>query len=302
MNGYALLDFGDGRRLERFGRRVFDRPCPSADSVRKKAPETWRLADFRFEEDEIRRDQSRGRWSPEMTESLEVDFGPVAARSLKLSLRGTPFGHLGVFPEQRANWARIASCLDERRRRHAGPLKVLNLFAYTGASSLAAVGPDVEVVHVDSSKSVVERARRNAALNGLERGIRYIVEDARKFVARELKRGNRYDAVILDPPSYGHGLKGEPWKLAEDLPGLLTGTLSLLGERPVFFLLTAHTPRFDADRLHRMALETGIPFPLSGEPISMSIRSEAGERLPCGCGVFFVAQETGASQRTLSNG
>ncbi|MDR3182330.1 MAG: class I SAM-dependent methyltransferase [Planctomycetaceae bacterium] len=215
---YGLLDFGGGRRLERFGTHVFDRVCPAA-SEEKQLPDIWNQADARYD----------GTWSkypPPQT----VSFG-----IMQLEVRCTPFGHLGVFPEQMSNWQQLAA---ERKEN----LRILNLFAYTGGSSIAAAksNPNAEVVHVDAARGIVEWAKHNAALNGIH-SIRFITEDARKFVQRELKRGRRYDAVILDPPSYGHGVKGEPWKIVSDLPFLLADIALLLSDEPAYILLTAHT-------------------------------------------------------------
>ncbi|MDA1051669.1 MAG: class I SAM-dependent methyltransferase [Planctomycetota bacterium] len=162
---------------------------------------------------------------------------------LVFELQPTPFGHVGVFPEQAANWDWIA----KQVARESRPLRVLNLFAYTGGSTLAAAAAGAEVVHVDSAKNTVAWARRNAELSGLsEKPIRWIAEDAKKFAARELRRGNRYDAVILDPPSYGHGAKGETWKITRDLHPLLTTCAKLTEGHRAFMLLTCHSPGFES--------------------------------------------------------
>lgn len=294
---YELLDFGDGRRLERFGKLVFDRICPAAENVSKTSPGLWKNVDFCFVPDlklrQAAKNSERGRWTPNSPEPFEVDFG-----SFRMELRGTPFGHLGVFPEQQKNWTRIIEQIRKTAANRSETIKVLNLFAYTGGSSLAAAvaAPNVEVVHVDSAKSVVDRARRNAELNEIgisnETGrIRFVVEDARKFAQRELKRGNRYDAIILDPPSYGHGVKGESWKLPDDLPDLLSGLVPILSDQSNFLLLTAHTPGFEAKELRNMLVAAGLPDDFCSESISMDIpvtktAGSANRRLPSGCGVF----------------
>lgn len=296
---YELLDFGDGRRLERFGKKIFDRICPTVDSVRKKNPAIWQNVDFRFVPDlklrQAAKNSKRGRWTPNTPEPFEVDFS-----MFRMELRGTPFGHLGIFPEQQTNWCRIIEQIQKTTNNRSESIKVLNLFAYTGGSSLAAAvtAPNVEVVHVDSAKSVVDWAKCNAELNAIgmsnEKGrIRFIVEDVRKFVQRELKRGNRYDAVILDPPSYGHGAKGESWKLSENLPDFLADLVALLSEQSVFFLLTAHTPGFGPEELRNILYDAGLPKNWRTEPISMDIAvaKTAGSTnrfLPSGCGVFSV--------------
>lgn len=289
MNGYALLDFGNGRRLERFGDAIVDRPCPAAERVRSDDPAGWSRADFRFESDRKSPDTGRGRWIPSVPGPIEIPFDFMPGRSLFMQIRGTPFGHLGVFPEQQANWHRIGKAIETAAKKRDGIIRVLNLFAYTGGSSIAAAlaGPNVEVAHVDSSKSAVARARSNAERNGISAGIRYVVEDVRKFAARELRRGKVYDAVILDPPTYGHGVKGETWKLADDLPELLELLAGLRSANPIFFLLTAHTPNVDAAGLRRLAHDAGLAGHFRAELLSPAIPSSSGRMLPSGSGLFL---------------
>ncbi|MBX3415048.1 MAG: class I SAM-dependent methyltransferase [Pirellulales bacterium] len=220
---YELLDFGDGRKLERFGGYVIDRPSPAAErTLRHAETRVWPSADARFE----RTTRDEGEWhvAREADSPWIVEHG-----DWRLELKRTEFGHVGVFPEQAENWDWLA-----RQVRSAGrPLKVLNLFAYTGASTLAAAAAGASVVHVDAARNTVAWASRNARQSGLaEAPIRWIVEDAARFVRREVRRGNHYDAVILDPPSYGHGPKGEPWKLGEHLLPLLRECAVLLGLQP----------------------------------------------------------------------
>ncbi len=236
---YQLLDFGAGRRLERFGDIVLDRPCPAADRSEPTDPDAWKRADARFEG----REQQQGRWSNRrpLPERWTVTCG-----GLHFELKRTDFGHLGLFPEQEANWDWIA----DRVRSTTGQLKVLNLFAYTGGSTMAAAAAGAEVVHVDAAKNTVAWARHNAELSGLAAAsVRWIVEDAVKFVRREVKRGNRYDAVVLDPPSYGRGPRGEVWRLSKCLPRLLALCAELTAPAAAFVLLTCHTPGYDAPAL-----------------------------------------------------
>jgi 23S rRNA (cytosine1962-C5)-methyltransferase len=320
MNDYQLLDFGGGRRLERFGPIVLDRPCPAAERIERADPDAWRQADARFEG----REAEKGVWTDrrELPERWTIQHG-----RLHFELKRTDFGHLGLFPEQVENWNWIAEqCLASPFGRGAGgeggigqqpvvngqdsesqnlrisksqnppsphplplsqrergePLKILNLFAYTGGSTLAAAAAGAEVVHVDAAKNIVAWARRNANLSGLSIAtIRWIVEDAMKFVHREIQRGNRYGAVILDPPSYGHGPRGEVWRLSKHLPRLLSLCSELTSGRPKFMLLTCHTPGYDAPALRQMMLES---FGGEGnmESGALRIRSAAGRELPCG--------------------
>ena len=235
---YQLLDFGNGRRLERFGPLVLDRPCPAAESIRPATPQLWPSADARFE----RLENESGRWilRGDLPQSWTITHG-----GMRLELKRTDFGHVGLFPEQAENWDWIVKQVRHEPSAGRGTLKILHLFAYTGASTLAAAAAGARVTHVDAARNIVAWARRNAELSALgEAPIRWIAEDAVKFAKREIRRGNRYDAVILDPPSYGHGTHGEVWRLAEDLPRLLALCAELTAGRPRFVLLTCHTPGF----------------------------------------------------------
>src|SRR5215469_2034541 len=211
---YQLVDFGRGRKLEQFGAYLLDRPSPAAEGQDRSDPQAWKLATARYD----RTAGEHGDWrpvaadAPPLPERWTARYGPIS-----LELKPTDFGHLGVFPEQAGNWDWIAGQIARAGRR----LKVLNLFGYTGASTLAAAAAGAEVVHVDAARNTVDWARRNAEQSGLAPApIRWIHEDAVTFVRRELKRNNGYDAVILDPPSYGHGAKAQTWKI-DQLPALL---------------------------------------------------------------------------------
>jgi 23S rRNA (cytosine1962-C5)-methyltransferase len=227
---YQLLDFGDGRKLERFAGVVLDRPCPAADRPRQDAG-LWQQADARF----LRKEEESGEWQQDgsLPETWMIQHAEVS-----MQLKPTPFGHVGLFAEQAANWDWIA----QRVKRAGRPLRVLDLFAYTGGSTLAAASAGAEVTHVDAAKNVVAWARQNAELSNLaDAPIRWIVEDALKFVEREVRRANTYDAVILDPPSYGRGPKGERWQLSQSLMPLLELCGKLTADHRAFLLLTCHT-------------------------------------------------------------
>lgn len=283
---YELLDCGDGRRLERFGPLCLDRPSPSAERFARADPRLWHAADARFE----RAEGQEGRW---------IDRYPLPGRwtvrheQVTLELKRTEVGHLGLFPEQAACWDWIAKQVTESQA-HGEQLRVLNLFAYTGGSTLAAAVVGAEVTHVDSARNVVAWARRNAELSGLAHApIRWIGEDAVKYVRRELKRGRQYDAVILDPPSYGHGPKGEVWRLEQDLPELLEMCGQLTAARRRFVLLTCHTPEFGPERLTGLldqALGQGTPAALTAE--ELTIPATTGRMLPSGVVVRWTARRT----------
>jgi 23S rRNA (cytosine1962-C5)-methyltransferase len=278
---YQLLDFGKGRKLERFGSLILDRPCPAAERLARADTAKWNRADGRFD----RADGKRGEWRS--SGNLPRQW-TIHHASITLELRPTEFGHLGVFPEQATNWDWIA----ERLENDGRPPEVLNLFAYTGGGTLATAASGARVVHVDSAKNTVARARRNAELSGMaDAPIRWITDDALKFVRRELRRGNGYDAVILDPPSYGHGARGEVWRLSKHLPLLLEMCGRLTAGRRRFILLTCHTPGFDAARLKEImadALDDSAAGTLSGG--ELSIAAATGRVLPSGVAVRWEAR------------
>lgn len=270
---YSLLDFGQGRKLERFGPYTLDRLAPAAEGVKCAQPELWESADARYE----RGTGERGVWRERI--SLPKTWTISHGRGM-FELKPNEFGHVGLFAEQAENWDWIARQVERANR----PLKVLNLFAYTGGSTLAAAMAGAEVTHVDAAKNVVAWARRNAELSGLTAApIRWIADDAPTFVARELRRGNLYDAVILDPPTYGHGRKGEAWRLETDLLSLLRACGELTAERRAFMLLSCHTPGYGPAELEACLAEAVFGHCRSGAKARpLAITSEDGRKLPSG--------------------
>lgn len=243
---YALLDSGGGRKLERYGRYTVVRPEPQC-FWQLRDPGAFDAADAVFDPQD---EDDDGRWR---FAGSPVDTFPLSWRDVRFTSRFTPFRHLAFFPEQAANW----EWLDHRLRTLRKP-KVLNLFGYTGVATLACAAAGAEVTHVDASKKSVAWARENAELSGLaDRPIRWIVEDARKYVAREVRRGSKYDGIILDPPKYGRGPTGEVWRLFEDLPGLVRDCAALLSDDADFLLLNAYAARISGLSLaHIMAEAT----------------------------------------------
>jgi 23S rRNA (cytosine1962-C5)-methyltransferase len=232
VDEYELLEVGDGRRLERFGSRIVLRPHPGADGQRGD-PRAWDRATLAFV-------PGRG-W----TGSDAAAPWPVSVEGLTVELRPTATGQLGLFPEQAANWAWLR---DMVAGVNPAPT-VLNLFGYTGVATLVAAAAGASVVHVDAARPAIAWARHNAALSGLaDRPIRWIVDDAATFAAREVRRGRRYDGIVLDPPSYGHGA-GHEWRIERDLDPLIADCARLIDHAEGFVLLTAHTPGFGPDRL-----------------------------------------------------
>jgi 23S rRNA (cytosine1962-C5)-methyltransferase len=230
---YALLDSGHGRKLERYGRYTVVRPEPQCVWEPRDAL-AFDRADAVFDPQD---EDDDGRWR---FAGKPVDAFPLGWGETRFTARFTPFRHLAFFPEQAANW----EWLDQRIRARKRPTRILNLFGYTGVASLVCSAAGAEVTHVDASKKSVAWARENAELSGLaDRPIRWIVEDARRYVARERKRGSLYDGIILDPPKYGRGPTGEVWRLFEDLPGLLADCAAILEPRADFLLLNAYAAR-----------------------------------------------------------
>jgi 23S rRNA (cytosine1962-C5)-methyltransferase len=282
ISDYELIDFGDARKLERLGEIVLDRPCPTAAGIAPARPESWHSAVARYDAPRV----GDGRWSPSPASWAPADwqFAHEGAVRFRIALDALPSGQIGVFPEQRENWDWLARQIVKTQANGGRPLRILNLFAYTGGSTLAAAAAGAEVVHVDAARSVVERARQNVALSGLaDRPIRWIVEDAPKFARRELKRGNRYVGVILDPPTYGHGPAGEVWKIADDLLPLLKVCGELTAENRALVLVTCHTPGIGPAELGAY-LTDGI-FGHCAEPPaagSLALQTPEGRRLSSG--------------------
>lgn len=231
-NGYALLDSGFGRKLERFGEVILSRPCAQAIWRPLLPKADWNLAHAAFDREEGNHWEGRSR----LPEHWIIEDG-----GMKFHLSVTDFGHLGIFPEQRAQWTWIRKVVDAEKRRRGEACTVLNLFAYSGGSTLAAALGGAQVCHLDASRGMVQWASENAQLNGIG-DVRWIVDDAHKFLVREAKRGHKYDGIILDPPTFGRGEGGEMYKIERDLPNTLELCRQLLSDQPLFLLFSAHTP------------------------------------------------------------
>lgn len=264
MGDLELLDCGDGRRLERFGTVTVDRPAPAA-TVPQRTPEAWSRPELRW---------AKGAW----VRGAARDPWPVRVGSLTLECRPAAGGQVGVFPEHAATWTWLEEAVRRTSDRLGRAPEVLSLFAYTGGASLACAAAGARVAHVDASRPAVAWARRNAALSGLgDAPVRWLVEDARAFAARERRRGRRYDGLVLDPPTYGHGRRA--WQIETDLAPLLEDLAALAGPRPSFVLLSAHTPGYDGERLSAMLRES-FAVRVTGEPLVLRARS--GAALPLG--------------------
>ncbi len=230
---YTILDLAGGDKLEDWNGIRMVRPDPQVIWEKKSFPKLWNTADGVYH----RSRSGGGSWSfkKELPERWKLSFAPL---SLSFHIKPTGFKHMGLFPEQGVNWEWMYHLIEKSNR----PIKVLNLFAYTGGATLAAAAAGAQVVHVDSSKGVVGWAKENLALSGMaDRPVRFIADDAIKFVERELRRGNFYDGIIMDPPSYGRGPGGEVFKLEKELYGLVEKCAALLSPKPLFFLINSYT-------------------------------------------------------------
>ena len=270
---YEVLDTGDGEKLERWGRVILRRPDPQTIWP-KGDPGLWEKADAVYH----RSERGGGQW--EFRKSLPERW-IISHGDLRFYVRPTGFKHTGLFPEQGANWNWMAELIRTSGRKD---VRVLNLFGYTGGATLACAAAGAQVTHVDAAKGMVSWAKENRELSGLpETSCRWIVEDAMRFVQREIRRGNRYDGILMDPPSYGRGPSGEVWKLENELFRLVDTSAQALSGAPLFFLINSYTTGFQASVLSNM-LERCVSGRFGGE-----IRSEelclpvtSGGVLPCG--------------------
>jgi 23S rRNA (cytosine1962-C5)-methyltransferase len=251
---YALLDSGHGQKLERFGSQTLIRPDPQAFWTPSRPVTGWK-ADARFAAEG---EDERGRWETLSPRAAEV--WPMRWDRLTFEARRTPFRHVGVFQEHSVHWSFAMDAITRARRPAASPVRVLNLFAYTGMMSLACAQAGAEVTHLDASPKSNGYGKANQALSGLsEKPIRWIADDAMKFVTREIRRGNRYDAIVLDPPKFGRGTNNETWRLEDDLPALLDAVKALLSDTPLFVIATVY-----AVRLSFLALSQTLGDRLTG--------------------------------------
>ncbi|GAB5410427.1 MAG: class I SAM-dependent methyltransferase [Balneolaceae bacterium] len=270
---YELLDFGNGRKLERFGSLITDRPQPSATNKPFLDNNEWNKAHIHFKEEK----NQKGKWNRQI-EDFEIEY-PFGAQSIKFKLSQGSFKHLGVFPEQAENWEFIKRRCTKILASGATP-KVLNLFAYTGGASLAADLSSAQVTHLDSSKNAVNWARQNADLNNIDT-IRWIVEDARKFVEKSVRRGDRYHGIIMDPPIFGMVPKGKKWKLNSDLPGLVSDVIKILDPSNRFFILNTYSPQLPVAELKKILSK--VPgFPSHFESTKLGLKSSNGKELELG--------------------
>lgn len=246
-NEYELLDSGNGYKLERFGPYIISRPCSQAIWARQRSIDIWHKADASF-------DRLQGaKWH--IKNQLPL-YWNITIDDIKFKISSTDFGHLGIFPEQRSLWHKIKNIINQANVKRKDKIKVLNLFAYSGGATLAAALTGAHVCHLDASKGMVEWAKENATINKLEAApIRWIIDDVTKFLKRQLRKQEKYEAIILDPPTFGRGNKGEVFQIDEKLPQLLTMCYDLLSNDSIFVLLSSHTPGYTPKVLENLLIQ-----------------------------------------------
>ncbi len=272
---YEVIDTGNGEKLERWGSYVLRRPDPQIIWPAASPDKGWNTADGHY----FRSSAGGGQWK--MKSSLP-DRWTMAYKELTFHIKPTNFKHTGLFPEQAVNW----SWMMDKIRSANRPIRVLNLFAYSGGATIACAKAGAEVCHVDAAKGMVQWAKENAQLSGLEHApIRYITDDVFKFVQREQRRGRQYDAIIMDPPSYGRGPNGETWKLEESLYPFLQSCMTILSDNPLFLLINSYTTGLSPSVLNNLLYmtmkkkyggeihcgEIGLPVKASGLPLPCGI-------------------------------
>ena len=273
---YTVIDTSSGEKLERWGKYTLIRPDPQVIWKTDNKNPLWRTADASYK----RSRSGGGAWSDnKLPESWIISYGDLSFR-----IKPMGFKHTGLFPEQAANWDWFGGLIKNAGR----PIKVLNLFAYTGGATVAAAKAGAQVVHVDASKGMVAAAKENARLSGLaDAPIRYIVDDCKKFIEREIRRGNKYDGIIMDPPSDGRGPTGEVWKIEENIDEFVALTANLLSDEPLFFLLNSYTTGLSASTMKYITsvrlLSEKVGYSEADE-LGLPV-GDSGLALPCGSSV-----------------
>jgi len=278
-NDYEVLDTSAGEKLERWGNYILVRPDPQVIWNTPHKVREWKQKNGHYH----RSNKGGGQWEFfDLPEQWEISYG-----NLKFHLKPFHFKHTGLFPEQAVNWEWSGNLIREAKKKNPGKeIKVLNLFAYTGGATVACADAGAAVTHVDASKGMVTWAKENAAASGLANApIRYLVDDCVKFVEREIRRGNHYDAIIMDPPSYGRGPKGEIWKIEEKIFPLVQLCTKVLADKPLFFLINSYTTGLQPAVLSYMLnleLKSRFGGTVEADEIGLPVRGKQGLVLPCG--------------------
>ncbi len=283
---YELIDVSGGEKLERWGKYLLIRPDPQIvwSLDKSQLSPLWKKADARY----IRSKSGGGRWEVynKLPDSWTINYD-----GLRFGIKPMGFKHTGLFPEQAANWDWMRGIISSSGR---SDVKVLNLFAYTGGASVAASAAGAAVCHVDAAKGMVSWAKENAALSGLkDRPIRYIVDDVKKFTEREVRRGNKYDGIVMDPPSYGRGPGGELWKIEQELFDLIKLCMSVLSDKPLFFLTNTYTTGLSGsvmENIFRLTLLEKFGGSFEVDEVGLPI-TNLKLRLPCGYSSRWCASD-----------
>lgn len=281
---YEIIATGDGMKLERWGDVTLLRPDPQVIWHTGKDLYSYRGLNAVYR----RSEKGGGGW--EIKKPFPAQWN-IRYKDLTFSVKPMGFKHTGLFPEQAVNWDAMRALIADRKKADPNAkIKVLNLFAYTGGASVACARAGAEVCHVDAAKGMVERAGENASLSGIDCGIRYIVDDCSKFVKREIRRGNRYDAIIMDPPSYGRGPGGETWKLEDSLFDFVKNCAEALADNPLFVLINSYTTG-----LQPTVIKNILTLALGGrqgnaEAYEVGLPTGEGIVLPCGCSGMFIGR------------
>ena len=273
---YKIIATGNGEKLERWGEYTLLRPDPQVIWKADKPLKDYKGISARY----IRSSEGGGHW--EYYKPVPDNF-TVNWRNLTFSLKLMGFKHTGLFPEQAVNWARMIDLIKDAGRH----TNVLNLFGYTGAASVACASAGADVCHVDSAKAMVDRCRDNMRLSHLD-GVRYIVDDCFKFCERELRRGNKYDAIIMDPPSFGRGPKGEKWKIEDNVFDFVKLTAELLSDKPLFILINSYTTGLQPTVMGNILELTTKDYKGVTDADEIGLPTDEGIILPCGCSAMKV--------------
>lgn len=285
-NDYEVVDTSSGEKLERWGDYMLVRPDPQVLWNTPKEHHAWKKPNGHYH----RSSKGGGEWEFfKLPQEWDITYNGQNTKNLTFHLKPFSFKHTGLFPEQAVNWDAM-SALIKRAVAQDREIKVLNLFAYTGAASVACAKAGAKVTHVDAAKGMVERAGENAKLSGIDSGIRYIVDDCMKFVAREIRRGNKYDAIIMDPPSYGRGPGGEMWKIERDLFAFVENCACLLSDNPLFFLINSYTTGLQPAVLSNILTLALKNVNGRTEAYEVGIATDEGIPLPCGASGLFVGE------------
>ena len=276
---FSVIDCGNGEKLEKWGDFTLVRPDPQAIWNKKNPKKGWSTADAIYN----RSSSGGGRWQVKnLPEKWQVKY-----KDLVFNIKPMNFKHTGLFPEQASNWDFASDLIKSANR----PISVLNLFAYTGGATIASAKAGATVCHVDAAKGMVSHARENAVSSGLENApIRWIVDDCKKFVEREIRRGNKYDAIIMDPPSYGRGPTGEVWKIEDDIADFIKLTLQVLSDKPLFMIINSYSTGLSASTIgYILGDELGHKGTILSEELGLEVLS-TGLSLPCGNTTRFIAK------------